>query len=157
MVALALSTYAQRMFGFDGPVGETRYRLLPVRGWQLLAAKDAAYLVVLTILTLPLGILPGLAFGLMALTVGRYTSLTSASAQQHWRFVGGDLPIGALQVLAGAGAAFASLRFGLLTLGGCAAIYLISLAAGGRIWEKDIGRGLATIKKARRRKLTKGW
>lgn len=157
VVALALSTYAQRMFGFDGPAGETRYRLLPVRGWQLLSAKDAAYLVVLTILILPLGILPGLAFGLMALTVGRHASLTSAGVQQRWRFVGGDLPVGVLQVIAGAGAAFASLRFGLLTLGGCAAIYLISLVAGGRIWEKDIGRGLAAIKKARRRKLARGW
>jgi hypothetical protein len=157
VVALALSTYAQRMFGFDGPAGETRYRLLPMRGWQLLLAKDAAYLVVLTLLVLPLGVLPGLAFGLMALAVGRYASLTSSGTQLRWRFVGGDLPVGVLQVIAGAGAAFASLRFGLLGICGCVAVYLISLIAGGRIWEKDIGRGLAATKRARRRKLAKGW
>lgn len=157
VVALALSTYAQRMFGFDGRAGETRYRLLPMRGWQLLLAKDAAYLVVLTLLILPLGVLPGLAFGLMALAVGRYASLTSTGMQLRWRFVGGDLPVGVLQVIAGVAAAFASLRFGLLALGGCVAVYLISLIVGGRIWEKDIGRGLAATKRARRRKLAKGW
>ncbi|MDQ2799131.1 MAG: hypothetical protein M3Y13_05750 [Armatimonadota bacterium] len=157
VVALALSTYAQRMFGFDGPVGETRYRLLPLRGWKLLFAKDAAYLGVLALLVLPLGVLPGLAFGLISLATGRYASLTSAGVQQRWRFVGGDLPVGVLQVLAGVGAGFASLRFGVSALCGCVAIYLVSLVVGGRVWEKDIGRVAAATKRARRRRLARGW
>jgi len=40
MVVLALSTYAQCLFGLDWPHGWTRYRLLPLRGWQILLAKD---------------------------------------------------------------------------------------------------------------------
>jgi hypothetical protein len=157
VVALAMSTYTQRMFGMDGQAGETRYRLLPLRGWQLLLAKDAAYLGVLFVLVLPLSALPGLAFGLMALAVGRYASLTSMEGQHRWRFVGGDISTGILQVLAGAGAGFASLRFGWAAFAGAVLLYVVSLVAGGRLWEKDSGRVSAASKRARRRRLAKGW
>jgi hypothetical protein len=43
LVALALSTCAQVLFRLDGGPGATRYRLLPLRGWQILLAKDAAF------------------------------------------------------------------------------------------------------------------
>ncbi|MGH9583610.1 MAG: hypothetical protein ACRD4O_11800, partial [Bryobacteraceae bacterium] len=36
LVALALSTHAQSLFGFEFASGMTRYRLLPLRGWQIL-------------------------------------------------------------------------------------------------------------------------
>ena len=54
-----MSSYAQCLFGLDGEGGRSRYRLLPVRGWQLLLAKDAAFLIVLLPLTLTVAILPG--------------------------------------------------------------------------------------------------
>jgi len=61
LVTLALSSYAQSLFGLDGDGGLTRYRLLPVPGWQLLAAKDAAFLLAAMLLCLPLDPLAGLA------------------------------------------------------------------------------------------------
>jgi hypothetical protein len=157
IVALALSTYAQRMFGLDGVAGETRYRLLPLRGWQLLLAKDAAYLGVLLVLVLPLGVLPGLAFGLMALTVGRYASLTSSGMQLRWRFVGGDILVGIAQVAIGVAVSFGCLRFGVVMFAGAVAVYVASLVAGGRLWERNPGRISAAAKRARRRRLAKGW
>lgn len=157
IVALALSTYAQRMFGLDGVAGETRYRLLPLRGWQLLLAKDAAYLGVLLVLVLPLGVLPGLAFGLMALTVGRNASLTSSGMQLRWRFVGGDILVGILQVVIGVAVSFGCLRFGVVMFAGAVAVYVASLVVGGRLWERNPGRISAAAKRARRRRLAKGW
>src|ERR1019366_5538370 len=46
------------------------YRLLPVRGWHLLLAKDAAFLAVVIALTLPLAVFPGIGAALVALAVG---------------------------------------------------------------------------------------
>src|SRR5581483_7286911 len=37
LVVLALSSYAQCLFGLDGRGGLSRYHLLPLRGWQILA------------------------------------------------------------------------------------------------------------------------
>jgi hypothetical protein len=157
VVALALSTYAQRMFGLDGRAGETRFCLLPLRGWQLLLAKDAAYVGVLLVLVLPLRVLPGLGFGVMALVVGRYASQTSSGVQHRWRFVGGDISVGILQLLCGAGVGFACLRFGLPVFAAVVMVYGVSLVVGGRMWDKDRGRVSAATKRARRRRLTKGW
>jgi hypothetical protein len=41
LVALALSTETQVLFGIDGQ-GAERYRHFPIRGWQILLAKDLA-------------------------------------------------------------------------------------------------------------------
>jgi hypothetical protein len=54
LVMLALSTHAQTLFGLEGDAGMTRYQLLPVPPWQILAAKDAPFLLLLLLLTLPL-------------------------------------------------------------------------------------------------------
>jgi hypothetical protein len=154
-VALALSTYALRMFGMDGD-GDARYRLLPVRGWEVLLAKDAAYLVVLSVLTLPLSLRAGLAFGLAALAIGRYPSLVSLRKQRRWRFVSGDL-YGVLQIIGGLAAGFGSLQHPWISMGAAGMLYGISVFAGGRFWEKDLGRGFAAARRERRRKLAKGW
>jgi hypothetical protein len=61
MVMLALSTCAQTLFGLDGDGGMTRYRLLPVPGWQILAAKDVPFLLASLVMTLPLAPSAGLA------------------------------------------------------------------------------------------------
>src|ERR1035441_4356531 len=67
LVVVALSSYAQCLFGLDGAGGWSRYRLLPVRGWQILAAKDAAFLLVAAVLVAPLAPLAGMGAALVAL------------------------------------------------------------------------------------------
>src|SRR5205823_12599907 len=52
LVVLALASYAQCLFGLDGEGGLGRYGLLPLKGWRMLAAKDAAFLLVALALTL---------------------------------------------------------------------------------------------------------
>ena len=44
----------------------TRYRLLPVSGWLVLAAKDAPYLLISALMTLPLARSAGMAAALSA-------------------------------------------------------------------------------------------
>jgi hypothetical protein len=53
-----------------GGVPQRRYRLLPLAGWQTLAAKDAAFLLVGIPLALPLAPLAGLGAALTALALG---------------------------------------------------------------------------------------
>lgn len=86
---LALSTYAQTLFGLDGEGGMTRYRLLPVSGWQILAAKDVPFLLCAVLMTLPLLPVAGLAAALTALAIGHYVSVTRRSHQMRWRFSSG--------------------------------------------------------------------
>ncbi len=99
LVVLALSSYAQSLFGFDGEAGFTRYHLLPVHGWQLLAAKDAAFLLIVVVLTLPLSPLAGLAGALAALAVGHQPSVEEQRPQTRWRFsTGANIGNGIVQV-----------------------------------------------------------
>jgi len=72
LVALALSTYAQCLFGLDSASALTRHRLLPLPLWQIVLAKDIAYLAILPILVAELSVDAGLTSGLVALAVGRY-------------------------------------------------------------------------------------
>ena len=80
LVVGAMSSYAQCLFGLDGEGGLSRYRLLPVRGWQLLLAKDAAFLAVVVPLTLPLAVLPGIGAALVALAVGHAPAVEHPAA-----------------------------------------------------------------------------
>jgi hypothetical protein len=89
LVVLALSSYAQCLFGLDGAGGLGRYRLLPLAGWQILAAKDAAFLLVAIPLTLPLAPVPGLSTALVALAMGHGPSVTEHREQTRWRFSSG--------------------------------------------------------------------
>jgi hypothetical protein len=101
LVVGAMSSYAQCLFGLDGEGGLSRYRLLPVRGWQLLLAKDAAFLAVAILLTLPLGVLPGTGAALVALAVGHAPAVEHPRPQTRWRFsTGGALGNGAIQLVA---------------------------------------------------------
>jgi hypothetical protein len=86
---LAFSTYGQTLFGLDGDGGMTRYRLLPVPGWQILTAKDAPFLLVSVLVTLPLAPVAGLAAALSALAMGHHASVTRHSNQARWRFSSG--------------------------------------------------------------------
>ena len=144
LVALAMSTYAQSLFGleFASSMGSamTRYRLLPLAGWQILLAKDIAFLTILLVLLLPLRPAPGMTFGLAALALGHHSSVLLELPQQRWRFTGGRLlPVGALQALSGVALGFLEYQRGWVVLAAAALGYLVSLHYYGRRWEQRAG------------------
>ena len=140
LVALALSTSTQSLFSLDGGPGATRYRLLPVRGWQILLAKDASHLAILFVLVLPLSPLPGLTFGLIALAIGHFPSVLSNIPLRRWRFAGGRVAIGAAQMLAGFTAGYGESQSGPIYFAAAAALCCLSAIWCGRIWEKRQAR-----------------
>ncbi|MGH9722812.1 MAG: hypothetical protein ACRD8O_21600 [Bryobacteraceae bacterium] len=112
VVMLTISTYAQTLFGLDGEGGLTRYRLLPIAGWQILIAKDAAFLLTAVLLTLPLAPVEGFAAALMALACGHHASVIRRREQMRWRFqtsasFGSSVTQIVVMILAGSGTAFA--------------------------------------------------
>jgi hypothetical protein len=137
LVALALSTYAQCLFGLDGKSGSTRYRLLPLRGWQVLLAKDIAYLAILFVLVLPLGLLPGLTAGFAALAIGHHAAVRIPLPQKRWRFTGGTLfPAGVFQIFAGTALGIAAQRNGMLYFAVALACFVASLFGYGLLWDR---------------------
>jgi len=129
LIVLALSSFAQCLFGLEGD-GLTRYRLMPVRGWQVLASKGAAFLLVVAVLTVPQSPVAGLSAGMIALAVGHYPSVTMPRLQHRWRFTSGAaLGNGLIQVAAMTMAAAAAFRITPLVLIPCAAVY-----AGSTWW-----------------------
>ncbi len=138
LVSLALSSYAQCLFGLESEGALLRYRLLPLRGWQRLAAKDAAFLLVTALLTLPLAPLPGLAAGLMVLAVGHGPSVAERRVQIRWRFTSGaSFPHGLLQTALMAMAAAGVFQVGpalLILFGG---VYAASTYWYGRVLERN--------------------
>jgi hypothetical protein len=136
LVMLALSSYAQCLFGLDGAGGLTRYALLPLRGWQILLAKDAAFLIVAVVLTAGFSPLAGLAAALIVLAVGHDPSVKHMRPQVRWRFsTGASLGNGVVQVFAMSIAANGVARTSVLLLGPCAALYGISVWWFGRRME----------------------
>jgi hypothetical protein len=132
LVAVSLSTYAQCLFALETGAGMTRYRLLPLRGWQILLAKDSAFLGVLLLLTLPLDAGAGMAFGLAALAIGRYPSMKVHLPQRRWRFSSGRVLWGVLQGLVGATLGFHAMGGGLAI---ALVMWLAALFLGGRAWD----------------------
>ncbi len=133
LVIVIMSTMALTLFGLDGEDGMTRYRLWPVSGWRVLAAKAIAYLLLVLLVTLPLSPSGGLAGGLMALTVGQFVSVKQVIPQSRWRFRASS-PFGyslAQMLLALLGFA-AVTRLGVLWLVPCVAVYAVSLWICGR-------------------------
>jgi hypothetical protein len=138
LVALTMSTYAQSLFGLElgSGSGMTRYRLLPLGGWEILLAKDIAFLAVLFVLLLPLDPGPGLTFGFVALALGHHSSVLLELPQQRWRFTGGRLlPVGAVQAMGGMALGFVEYQRGFVVLVLAVVGYLASLSYYGRRWE----------------------
>ena len=132
LVVLALASYAQCLFGLDGAGGLSRYRLLPVRGWQLLAAKDAAFLLVAIPLTLLLAPLAGIAAACMALAIGHSPAVERPRTQTRWRFTtGAPIGNGVVQIIGMAMAASTVSSYPVVVLG-CIAAWLGSLWWYGR-------------------------
>jgi hypothetical protein len=136
LVALAMSTCAQSLFGLDLDSGITRYHLMPVSGWEILLAKDMAFLAILLVLLLPLDPWPGMTFGLVALAFGHHSSVLAGLPQQRWRFASGNLPFGAMQTAAGMAVGFVEHQRGLSVLALAAMGYLASVYYYGRRWER---------------------
>lgn len=132
LIALALSTYAQCQFGLDSGSGLTRYQLLPLSLWQIVLAKDIAYLAILIILVAPFSVAAGLTSGLVALAIGRYSSIHRRNLQYRWRFTGGRVVVGVPQAILGFGLGFAAQQVSLVFLGIGAAAYCVSLGINSR-------------------------
>jgi hypothetical protein len=141
LLALALSTSAQSLFALDGDPGMTRYRLLPLHGWQILLAKDIAFLAILFVLLLPLDPGPGMTFGLAALAIGHHPSVLETLPQQRWRFTGGRVFVCALQSVGGTALGFASIDHGALLLV-AVAVWCVSVWYYGRRLDHQTWRTL---------------
>lgn len=137
LVAIALSSYAQCLFGLDGDSGLERYRLMPLRGWEVLLAKDAAFLAIAIPLALPLAPLAGAAAAFVALAIGHSATIRHHRTQARWRFSSGaPLVEGltqAIVIAAAASAVMYSAWFAPL----CLAAWLGSLWWFGRLWEQE--------------------
>jgi hypothetical protein len=104
-----------------------------LRGWQILVAKDAAFLIVAVPLTLPLSPLGGLAAALMVLAVGHEQSVQHFKPQVRWRFsTGASLGNGVVQVFTMSIAANGVVRTSPLLLLPCLTVYAFSLGWYGR-------------------------
>jgi hypothetical protein len=137
VVMLAFSTYTQTLFGLDGDGGMTRYRLLPVAGWQIIAAKDVPFLLGAMLVTLPLIPVAGLAAALAALAMGHHASVRRHSDQIRWRFSSGvsfGSSIFQVAVMSGIAAAVRAMPL-LLVL--CAGAYAWSTWWYGRMLERQ--------------------
>jgi hypothetical protein len=133
LVVLALSSYAQSLFGLDG-AAMVRYRLIPVRGWQVLASKDAAFLVAAVLLTAPLAPIAGMSAALVALAVGHAPTVYELREQHRGRFsTGASFGNGILQAVAMAFAAGATDRVSVLFVVPCVVAAVVSLWWHGRV------------------------
>jgi hypothetical protein len=140
MVVLALSTYGQCLFGLDWPQGWTRYRLLPLRGWQVLLAKDTAFVLLAMLLAGGLDPVAGFAAALAALAVGHHASVYTPVPQKRWRFTGGTLlPTGLFQATAMFGVGVGARREGWIYLAPTSVLYLLSVWFYGRKWDRISG------------------
>jgi len=137
-VGIAMSTIAQRMLCLDEGRALLRYRLLPIAGWKLLVTQDMTFLIPLAVMVSLLSLRTGVAFGLVAIAVGRYPSLRQRANQRRWRFVGGDPRFGVAQVLLGGLAGIGAARTGLWVLAVAFALYVVSVFWGELLWKSSL-------------------
>jgi hypothetical protein len=136
LVVLALSTSAQQLFALDRK-SAARYRLLPLRGWEVLLAKDLAFLAILLPMVAFLAPLSGTVTGLAALAAGNAASVAKPGPQAPWRLVrGASLAycVGQAALMI-AGIALVS-HLGAWALAPALAAWAGSLAWAGRRFEK---------------------
>lgn len=133
VVITLMSTMALTLFGLDGASGVMRYRLWPISGSWVLAAKGIAYLLLILLVTLPLSPFAGLAGALIALAVGQWVSVKLMVPQSRWRFrVSKSFASSITQmVFALFGFALVS-QLGVLWLVLCIGVYAISLRISGQ-------------------------
>jgi hypothetical protein len=136
VTTLALSTHTQVLLGIDGS-GAERYRQVPIRGWQILLAKDLAFLSVLGLLVMPLDLLSGIMGGTAALAIGHHRSVLHPARQAPWRFTSGALvPDGLIQTVILFGVGNAARTAGLLLNGLFVLVWLASVLFYGWRWDR---------------------
>jgi hypothetical protein len=136
VTALALSTHTQVLLGIDGS-GADRYRQVPIRGWQILLAKDLAFLSMLGLLVMPLDLVSGVMGGIAALATGHHRSVLTPARQTPWRFTSGALvPDGLIQTVLLFGVGTAAKTAGLLFISLTVLAWLASLFFYGWRWDR---------------------
>ena len=138
LVLLIFSSHASGLFDADGDGGMTRYRLLPIAGWKLLLAKDAALFLIILLLTLPLATLPALSGALALSAAGHFPSVMARRPLARWRFSVGApvLTYGILQLVVTSMATAGTAYRGPYVIVFAAAAYVGSLYAAGKHFEK---------------------
>ncbi|MDE3198484.1 MAG: hypothetical protein KGN84_19200 [Acidobacteriota bacterium] len=141
LLVLAISTCAQSLFGLDGQSGLTRYHLLPLRGWHVLASKDIAFVGATFVLCLPLSPLCGLSAALAGVAVGHASSVLHRREETRWRFqTSPSFGASATQMIAMAGAGSATVLWNPLVLAASLAACLASLwYVGQRLEQIEAG------------------
>ena len=137
LIMLLLSTCALSLFGLDGEGAITRYRLLPLSGWQILVAKDVVFLLVSVLLTAPLDPLAGLAAALIALAAGHFTSMKRHGHERKWRFQTSEsLAASITEILPMIAAGAAAVQWSPQVLLACLGLYSLSTWRTGRVLEE---------------------
>ncbi|HXE11649.1 MAG TPA: hypothetical protein VN633_05990 [Bryobacteraceae bacterium] len=137
LIVIILSTYTQSLFGLELNFALVRYRLLPLRGYEILLAKDMAILGLLVVLVVPLSPLTGLTAGLAALAIGHHSSVLIHLPQKRWRFTSGTIwPIGVVQIAACFVLGLSEQQNRAIALILAGAAYIVSLWWYGRKWER---------------------
>jgi hypothetical protein len=140
VTALALSTHAQVLLGIDGP-GAERYLQMPLRGWQILLAKDLAFLAMLALLVAPLDFAGGMLAGIASLVIGHHVSVLNVMPQTPWRFTSGALiPWGLMQTVALFATGNAVRALGLPLVAGCLLAWASSVVFYGWEWDRRAGQ-----------------
>jgi len=140
VTVLALSTHAQVLLGIDGP-GSERYIQLPLRGWQILLAKDLAFLAMLAVLVAPLDFVGGVLAGIASLVIGHHVSVLNVIPQSPWRFTSGALiPWGLMQTVALFSVGNAVRTLGLPLIAGCLLAWAWSVMYYGWKWDRRTGQ-----------------
>lgn len=138
LVVLVFSSHASGLFDADGDGGMTRYRLLPVRGWKVLLAKDAAMFLVVAVLTLPMAPMPAISAVLAMTAMGHFPSVTMRRPLARWRFSVGApvLMYGVVQLIGTSMAAAGTVYGGRYVIALAALVYVVSLLLAGRRFER---------------------
>ena len=136
LVAMAVSTEGQVLFSIDGR-GAERFRLMPIRGWRILLAKDLAFLVIVGALAAPLDFMSGFFGGMAAVAVGHHNSVFKTVKQTRWRFTRGVLfPPGALQTVALLGVGMFARTEVVRVAVPCVLAWLGSVILYGWLWDR---------------------
>ena len=126
VILVTLSTCAQCLFALDAGAGLDRYRLMPLRGWRILATKHAALAMIALPLTLPLHPATAVAGLLASLAMGNHMAVTGPRMQARWSLTAGSLVPGLFQAGAIAAAGMYAARDSAWILVPCAAAYAAS-------------------------------
>lgn len=108
LAALALSTFAQSLFGLDSQAAWTRYRLLPLGLRAITLSKDIALLSLVVILTVPLNAVAGGTFIVTTLAIGHLGAVERRGSLTRWRFASGRIFLAGLQLTLGPAFALAA-------------------------------------------------